>query len=395
MKKIGCVIAYRKGHNNYGTSLQAYAMLKKIQQLGYDCEVIQYKKCLSLQQKIKFIINAIMSGEIKVLFKRFEYKRILKKYPHYAEGIRKRTDAVNLYKKEKLMPLFHEYIGWKALKEGSKNYSAVVVGSDQVWTPMSLPNGFFNLLFVDDSVPKIAYASSFGVSEIPQFQRKATGAYLDRFAHIGVREQRGKEIVESLSHKKAQLVADPTLLLGRDEWEKEITDSKINELKPYIFCYFLGTNQNARKAVNELKAKTGLKVIVIRHMDEYIPEDESFGDEAPYDVNPNDFINYIRGAQYVCTDSFHCTVFSAIFHRQFMTFYRFALTSKTGRNSRIDSLFNVLGIHRAHVYNSGNINELIKEPIEWDLVDKNLRELRTESIIFLKNALEASVSNLS
>lgn len=27
--KIGCVIAYTKGHNNYGTSLQGYAMLKK------------------------------------------------------------------------------------------------------------------------------------------------------------------------------------------------------------------------------------------------------------------------------------------------------------------------------------------------------------------------------
>ena len=161
------------------------------------------------------------------LYARLVRKRILQKYPQYAEGIRLRTEAVNKYKEKKLIPLFHEYVGYDALHEGSKNYSAVVVGSDQVWTPMSLPNKFFNLLFVDDSVPKIAYASSFGVSEIPQFQKKATGKYLNRFAYIGVREQRGKEIVDSLSHQTAQVVADPTLLLSREEWEAEISDSPI------------------------------------------------------------------------------------------------------------------------------------------------------------------------
>lgn len=389
MKRIGCVIAYTPGHNNYGTSLQGYAMLKKIQQLGYQCEVINYKKRLSTSQKLHFIINAIRSGEAKTLYARLVRKRILQKYPQYAEGIKLRTEAVNKYKEKKLIPLFHEYVGYDALHEGSKNYSAVVVGSDQVWTPMSLPNKFFNLLFVDGSVPKIAYASSFGVSEIPQFQKKATGEYLDRFAYIGVREQRGKEIVDSLSHQTAQVVADPTLLLSREEWEAEISDSPINETEPYIFCYFLGTNQKARKAVNELKAKTGLKIITIRHMDEYVPEDEKFGDEAPYYVDPNDFVKYISKATYVCTDSFHCSVFSIIFHRQFMTFYRFANTSKTGRNSRIDSLFNVLGINKKHIYNGEEIQKNINEPISWTEVDKNLYQLRNESIEFLNKALNA------
>ena len=193
--------------------------------------------------------------------------------PQLTTCIKQRIDAVEQYKKLKLYPLFHNYVGFESLVKGTYQYSTVIVGSDQVWTPLSLPNKFFNLLFVDDSIRKVAYASSFGVSDIPDFQKKATGEYLDRFAYIGVREQRGKEIVDSLSHKKAQVVADPTLLLSRDEWEKEIEDSKVNETEPYIFCYFLGTNQDARKAVNELKAKTGLKIITLRHMDEYVPED--------------------------------------------------------------------------------------------------------------------------
>lgn len=383
-QKIGCVIAYTEGHNNYGTSLQGYAMLKKIQQLGYEVEVIHYVKQLSTIQKIKFVTNAIRAGEWKSIVARLTAKRTLKKYPQYAAGIAKRTKAVNAYKAKKLLPLFHTYVGYDALHKGSLNYDAVVVGSDQVWTPMSLPNKFFNLLFVDDSVRKVAYASSFGVSEIPAFQRKATGAYLDRFYRIGVREERGKEIVEELSHQKATVVADPTLLLTREEWEEETSDAWPNENEPYIFCYFLGTNQEARKAVNELKEKTGYKIITIRHMDEYVPEDEQFGDEAPYNVDPNDFVKYISKAAYVCTDSFHCTVFSILFHRQFMTFYRFAEGSKTGRNSRINSLFDLFELQE-RLY-KGDINK-ITNPIDYNSVDEKLSELRKGSIYFLNECL--------
>lgn len=385
-KKIGCVIAYSEGHNNYGTSLQGHAMLRKIQQLGHEVEVIHYEKRLGLSQKIRFVVNAIRAGEWKNIVKRLTAKQVMKQHPQYAANIAERTWAVNAYKAKKLLPLFHTYVGYDALHKGSLNYDAVVVGSDQVWTPMSLPNKFFNLLFVDDSVRKVAYASSFGVSEIPAFQRKATGAYLDRFYRIGVREERGKEIVDELSHQKATVVADPTLLLTREEWEAEIADARPNESGPYIFCYFLGTNQEARKAANELKGKTGYKIITIRHMDEYVPEDERFGDEAPYHVDPNDFVKYISQAAYVCTDSFHCTVFSILFHRQFMTFYRFATTNKTGRNSRIDSLFEILSIDRSRIY-SGYMDSITNK-IDWEKVDTKLSELRKRSIGFLQESLE-------
>ena len=384
--KIGCVIAYKKNHTNYGTSLVGYSLIKKIQQLGYEVEIINYIKKLSLLDKIRYTLNAYRCGELERLLKLRMNKNTVISNSQLAVCIKQRIDAVEKYKKLKLYPLFHNYEGFESLVKGAHQYSTVIVGSDQVWTPLSLPNKFFNLLFVDDSIKKVAYASSFGVSEIPDFQKKATGEYLDRFAHISVREQRGKEIVDSLSHQTAQVVADPTLLLSREEWEAEISDSPINETEPYIFCYFLGTNQKARKAVNELKAKTGLKIITIRHMDEYVPEDENFGDEAPYNVGPNDFVKYISKATYVCTDSFHCTAFSIQFHRAFMTFYRFASNNKAGRNSRIDSLFNTLQINKNHIYN-GNIG-LINVPIDWNIVDKNLKVLRSQSLDFLRNALK-------
>ena len=386
MKKIGCVIAYRKGHTNYGTSLVGYALLKKIQQLGFQVEVINYVKRLSIFQKMAFVWNAIRCGESKVIATRLMARRLQKKYPKYAANIRIRTKAVEEYQSRKFLPLFKDYVGYESLHEGSKNYDSVVVGSDQVWTPMSLPNKFFNLLFVDDSVRKVAYGSSFGVSSIPRFQQKATGAYLDRFYKIGVREQKGKDIVDYLSRQKAQVVADPTMLLNADEWRREIfKESMPSPSEPYIFCYFLGPNQDARKAANELKAKIGYKIVALLHMDEYVPEDEAFGDETPYDVDPEEFLRLIHNASYVCTDSFHCSAFSIQFHKQFMTFYRFAQGSSTGRNSRIDSLFNVLGISRERLY-QGDVTK-IGLPVDWMCVDEKLDTLRKNSIMFLKESL--------
>lgn len=394
-KKIGCVIAYTPGHTNYGTSLVGYALLKKIQMLGFDVEVINYIKRLTNCQKITFIINALRAGELKELLRRARKNKDMIEHPDYASNIRIRVDAVEAYKNKKLIPYFRNYVGYDNLHRGSKNYDTIVVGSDQVWTPMSLPNRFYNLLFVDDRVHKVAYASSFGVSIIPSFQKKKTGAYLDRFYRIGVREQKGKDIVETLSHQKATVVADPTMLLNAKEWEDEIFHDDINGFEvpnePYIFSYFLGTNPESRTATDILKNKTGLKIISLRHMDEYYEEDEKFGDYAPYDVDPNGFLRLIHEAKYVCTDSFHCTAFCVQFHKQFMTFYRFAQSSSIGRNSRIDSLFNVLGMHRERIYGSReNGNDIFKitNAIDWDYVDRNLMKLRDDSVEFLKRSLE-------
>ena len=384
-KKIGCVIAYRKGHTNYGTSLVGYALIKKLQSFGYDVEVINYIKQLSFKEKVAWMINAWRCGMGDEILNRFKGKEDLKKNATYAANIKVRTDAVEAYKERKFIPLFKDYRGYKALHEGSKHYDAVVVGSDQVWTPLSLPTKFFNLLFVDDSVRKVAYASSFGVSAIPKFQQKATGAYLDRFYRIGVREVSGKNIVDSLSHQTATVVADPTMLLSPEEWLDEIKDSKVKETEPYIFCYFLGTNMEAREAANKLKAATGYKIITLRHMDEYVPSDEQFGDEAPYDVNPNDFLKYISDAAYVLTDSFHCSAFSIQFRRKFMTFYRFKSASKGSRNSRIDSLLGIFGL-QSRLYH-GDVMK-VKENIDYNKAHEVLKDYREQSEKFLKDSLE-------
>lgn len=381
-KKIGCVIAYKKNHTNYGTSLVGYALVKKIQQLGYDTAIINYVRRYSFKEKLSIGWNQFRILGLK-LFRSHLVK--ISNNPNYINGIKIRTQAVEAYKSKKLLPFFHDYVGYESLKKGSKEYEIVVVGSDQVWLPTGLKTGFFNLLFVDDDVRKVSYASSFGVNEIPKFQRKETARFLKRFYRISVREQNGKDIIDSLFKNEAKVVADPTMLLDRNEWDDEVKNSNINTSKPYIFCYFLGSNQEARKAANKLKEKTGYKIITIRHMDEFVEDDELFGDEAPYNVDPDDFVNYIKNAEYVLTDSFHCSAFSIQYQKKFMTFYRFAEGTKGGRNSRIDSLFNILGIPKEHIY-QGDVMK-VDSVIDWKSVNEKLCNFRNESIEYLKEAL--------
>ena len=381
MKKIGCVLAFC---NNYGTMLQSYATLKKIESLGFQCVIVRYSKQLSVSQKLMLLIRLVRIGEFSSQLRKVKRIINMKLYPSYRQNKAVKDIAFKRFSEEKLEPYFKEYIGYDALKKGSLNYNLVMVGSDQVWSLISLYGGYYNLMFVDDSVPKVSYASSFGVTAIPAFQQKATKAYLDRMQMIGVREQSGKEIVDGLSDNKATVVADPTMLLTPEEWEAEITNVKLDKDKPYIFCYFLGKNQEHRRAVEELKRLTSCEIVAVCHNDEYVKTDEGFGDFVPYDVGPLEFLKYIHEADYVCTDSFHCTAFSILFHKQFMTFYRYESNSKASRNTRIDNLLTTFEL-QSRIY-KGTIDNIF-DSIAFDKVDERLSDYRNLSLNFLEKEL--------
>ncbi len=386
--KIGCCLAYYKNHNNYGTSLQGYALVKVLQSLGHDVRIIKYQKRDIWTRRMSDAPLKLISGGYQAYLRRIRKQLKNRGNSTYAQGIRVRTDVNNRFKDVHMEPLCDNYIGYAALQAASLRYDAVLVGSDQVWTPLGLYSNFYNLNFVVDSVRRISYASSFGVSSIPWWQRKATGRYLNRIHFLSVREIKGKEIVEELSDNKATVVCDPTLLRSRTEWEKELKEVAPIVEVPYIFCYILGNNAQMRSEITEFAKSKGLKIVALRHIDEYLRCDDGFGDIAPYDVNPLDFVQLIRNARYVFTDSFHATVFSIIFNRQFLTFYRYNSKSKNSRNSRIDSLFALLGIS-GRLYD-GNIN-MIDEPIEYESVNEQLLALREKSKQFLIQALSPFV----
>ena len=211
-----------------------------------------------------------------------------------------------------------------------------------------------------------------------------TKEYLSRIEYISVREKAGAKIVETVSEKKAEVVADPTLLLTKSEWDRLIPDRRIVD-KPYIFCYFLGENPSHRIIAEEFSEKIGLPIVCTPFLDRYVKSDEKFGDMQLFNIGPDNFVNLIRHAEYVLTDSFHGSVFSIINHKQFVTFNRFNDNNQNSRNSRIDNLCELLGINGRRY--TENIISTAKAEINYSEVDARVTSLRLQSINFLNQAL--------
>ena len=134
-------------------------------------------------------------------------------------------------------------------------------------------------------------------------------------------EESGKRIVKELTGRDVPVILDPTMVITRKQWDEAVPDQAVTDGE-YLFCYFLGNNPSHREEASALAKSLGLKIVTLRHLDEYIASDEKFGDEAPYDVGPEEFVNLIRHAKYVCTDSFHGSVFSILYRKQFISFNR-------------------------------------------------------------------------
>ena len=98
---------------------------------------------------------------------------------------------------------------------------------------------------------------------------------------------------------------------------------------------------------------------------------------------PHRFLNLLRGAEYVCTDSFHGTCFSIINEKRFMIFNRYANTSATSKNSRIDSLCQNLGVSDRRF--SGEISD-IQKTIDYKKVYCNLAKLKQKTDQYINAA---------
>ena len=382
--KVGLCACYT--NRNYGSMLQSLATQNAIEKLGHQCEMIRYRKKLTGLQLVRQAPRILNGGNIRKAQKRRMARRAAEAYPAVEKQRAGRRKTFDVFCEQTFSSLSEEFIGFDALKRGSSRYDAVVVGSDQLWLPMGLPTNFYNLQFAAPDVRRVSYATSFGVNKIPWYQRSRTADFLRKIDFLSVREDAGARICADVARVEAKVVVDPTLLLTRDEWGKVIpTQNMVTD--PYIFCYFLGTNPLCRAEARRISAETGLPIVTLRHLDEIIPSDESFGDYAPYDVDPAGFLNLIRGAEYVLTDSFHGTVFSSIHHKPFATFYRFASSDRQSRNTRIDSLFSHLGLEDRLVTETGRALTTLGADIDFDIVDELLTAWRSESWDYLLEAL--------
>lgn len=385
MGKLGVCVRY--DCNNYGSMLQILATQKVIEKFGWEYEIIRYDK-MTLGFMVKNLSRLVNPYFMRGKLMEFTKKRKLKAYPEVERKNAIRLRLFQDYREKYIGPYSPVFKGYSNLVKGAENYDAIMVGSDQLWTPAGIKSKFYNLLFVPSHIRKISFATSFGVSQVPANQVAETTRYLNRIEYLSVREVNGAKIVSDLTNRKAMVALDPTLMFSGKDWEEIFPRAEYTD-KPYIFAYFLGTNPNHRKVVEKIKKETGLKLITCPFMDEFVECDLSFGDEQRFDVGPIDFLNLIRNAEYVCTDSFHGSVFSILNHKKFITFNRFDEGEKQSRNSRIESLFSLLGLEsRRYSINKTDLIDMLERPIDYMAVDESLDKLRKESYAFLAEALK-------
>lgn len=384
MKKVGLVTCYFK--SNYGSLLQAYATQKFLDSLKIENETINIDKNIDFKKgKRKYYTSQIFNftfvksklGMIKLKFDKKINKELGKNISIREKKFKEFRNQFRLTK---------ELNTYAELKEYCKNFDNVLVGSDQLWLPVNVVSDYYTLNWVPDEINKISFSTSFGISSIPEKYEELYKKFLNRINYLSTREESGKKIIKDLTDRDAKVVCDPTLLFNKEEW-MDIQEKEAIIKEKYILCYFLGNSIEYRKFAERLKEKTGYKIISINHCDEYVKYSDVFADETPYDIGPAEFLNLIRNAEYVCTDSFHGTVFSLINNVKFFVFRRYNKKSKVSTNSRLDSLLETVNLKERLLEGNEDIDKAIEMNIDFSNVNKKLEEFRSDSKEFLEKAL--------
>ncbi|MEW9094151.1 MAG: polysaccharide pyruvyl transferase family protein [Clostridiaceae bacterium] len=380
-KKKIAIVTFSYMNYNYGGVLQAYALSKVLENMGHKVELISYKN-----NRKDEIINRRWEN-----FKKCKSFRAIKKYiknkiraytnkNKESEKLELRKEYFNQFANKRLNQSEVAYSG-QELMECYTKYDAFVCGSDQIWNPNIL-NPVYFLGFVPDEIKKIAYAPSLGVSKISPKKIQLMKSLIERIDKISVREFEGKRALEKYINKNIEVVLDPTLLIQPIIWDSICAKTDIS--KPYILCYFLGINIQNEKFVKKFAEEKELVIVSLFH--EY--SNSNFAD-INYPAGPEEFLNLIRNAEYVFTDSYHGSIFSIIFKKNFFIFMRDSDKNINSMNSRIHTLTSSLGINNRIINLKTNIKECInEEEIDYKLVTTKLEIMKIKSIDFLRDAID-------
>ena len=286
------------------------------------------------------------------------------------------ADRYERFRKQYLL-IDSNYISPEELNE---RYDVFIAGSDQIWYPNEeVFDPYFYLNFAKKK--KISYAPSVGASEYPKAFIHRSKPLLERFDHISVREQRGKELLASFIGKDIEVVLDPTLLLRAEEWNN-VAAGPVFRGK-YAFLYMLTYNESYINFAMHDAAKRGLRLITVSNE----PRLAAFTDKV-VEAGPSEFVSLIKHAEFVYTDSFHGTVFSLLYHKTFVTFRRFHSCSAVNQNSRLENLFNILDIEGLF-WGEEECESGVTLP-SYDIynVEDKLERYRKQSIEYLNNAIK-------
>lgn len=373
---IGLLTPYNV--QNYGTKLQAYAVQEIMADFD-EVEIINFRP--NFIERVRRKIEKKLQGNRYVDSKSNGVVGTISE-----DKLVERNKAISSFDtKLKIIPQIY---GFKHLKEKASTYNAVVCGSDQIWNPVNLSEHVFMMEFVPKAVRRVAFAPSFGIPKIPDQLKKEYRKRLRNIEYMSVREKSGCNIVQDLGFNNVFWSLDPTLILDEKKWTELADENKINISEPYIFCYFLGSHDLGRNMAKKIREETGMKIVNLPHFKGFIKADEDFADFNLYNVAPQDFIGLIKGASYVCTDSFHGTAFSIIFEKQFLCCERHQATDQASTNDRIYSILQLISQTERMIKDDNHVDKALKKEIDYIPVKIRLNENRKKSREFLENALK-------
>lgn len=363
MKKVGILTFHFA--NNYGAILQAYALKEVLLRMGYDVIFINryYKPCFLKRLYINFRVGYNSKERNWLDFAKSRDKLIQPVTPYYSS-----YDA--------------------SLKINYQNYHAIITGSDQVWrySFSHIGYGYYLDFVTNPSIRKVSYAASFGNKEWTENNAVTENikGLLYKFSAISVRETSGVEICKNIFGVNAKHVLDPTLLLDSFDYTDKILNNYVPErdYSHFVVSYLLANNQvpEVMRKLNYFANSNGCQFMDLYFIDS--ANTNEYGILNKVHVRLEEWLYAIKTAKYIVTNSFHATVFSILFKKQFVV-----LESNGHRSSRISSLLNSLSISGRYVTLENISAEQLRNEIDYSTVYKRLSTLRTSSYGFLKDAL--------
>lgn len=364
--KIGIITWFK--FLNYGTILQAVSLANYVTSLGHEVYLLDYP--ISGGRDGIFNLRDLKKRTVKFFSDHLEEKvyrnSIEKKKQRYHNFYESRCNIAGGLKTKK------EFIDY------CNNLDLIICGSDQIWNP-NWYSDFYFANFDEIHTPKISYGSSIGVESIPDM---LCGTYEDsirKFSRVAVREKSLQRELKDKFNINAIHVIDPVCLLEEDQWKSIIKKNSFSFKKRYVVCYFLSDNKNYWAASRKFAQKNNLALQIIP----MTIHSKWMRGNKKMDIGPMEFLSIISNAEYILTDSFHATMFSIIFKKQFYVFERFEPSKRDSQNSRITDLLIELNLYdRLLKYNSRDVSNL--KNIDFEKVNAYLEQLTNESKKYLK-----------
>lgn len=366
--KIG-ILTFHFGIN-FGGVLQCYALQTFLEEQGHEVEIINFippRFSYSKWWRGNGYRQSPMLGIRKAYCKFRHASRQKKKFNSFRKNNLKISKPYTI----------------ESLSGISDNYSTIIVGSDQVWTPSQHYHAtYFLHPFVNFKGKRISYAPCCARNFIDKDNLKLLRESLLKFDFLSVRNIETRDFVNDIIGIEPEIVVDPTLLL--DSGKKNETTTSLT--KKYILVYVLGNEiEGGHLAIiSEIKKKHGDLPVYAIILSENKPQFFSWADKSYWDIGPSEWIALIENAGFIYTDSFHGVLFAIKNKKPFLAYY-----SERDRASRFIDLavrYN-LGTYIVNSYAEAIEKGSFKQSPDYTEIESRLSVEVKKSISFLRKTL--------